>query len=194
MLWLSKTDLLNADKMKRKHSTARYPEIEEKFGTGEYSFRAPTDLKKYSCKTTWTTMRFVYDECSQIVPDTFICEKCSKIFRLKLRDCGQTLKRHVQDQCPGEVGINNHFIKKYPPDKRRKISAEDRLIVRDAAVGLVVNDLRPICSVNGDGMMTLLSKMTFVGARYGYLDEARLLEMKLVPSRQTVSFSFFSIY
>lgn len=181
--------------MKRKHATARYPEIEEKIRTGVYSFRAPTDLKKFSCQTTWTAMRFIYDECDQIVPDTFICEKCGKIYRLKVRDSGQTLKRHVKDQCPGEVGINNHFFKKYAPEhlnKRRKICAVDRMIVRDAAVGLVVNDLRPIGSVNGDGMMTLLSKMTFVGAKYGYIDEASLHDMKLVPSRQTVSLSFCS--
>lgn len=182
--------------MKRKHSTARYPEIEEKFRTGEYSFRAPTDLKKNSCKTTWTSMRLVYDECEQLVPDTFICEKCGKIFRLKVRDCGQTLKRHVQSQCPGEIGVNN-FFKKYPAEhlnKRQKISVEDRLAVRKAAVGLVVNDMRPICSVNGDGMLTLMSKFTFVGAKYGYIDEAKLLELKLIPSRQTVSISFRPFY
>lgn len=176
---------------RRRHSELKYPEIENKIRSGEYSYRAPADLKKYSNELTWSSIRLIYDECDQLLKDYYICEKCYKIFYLKLRDSGQTLKRHVEI-CPGEVaGVSKHFVKKYPadqPHKRTKITVEDRLKMRDAAVGYVVNDMRPISSVNGNGMMSLMSACTFIGSKYGFFDEEAISEMKIVPSRQTVVF------
>lgn len=37
-------------------------------------------------------------------------------------------------------------------------------------------------------------QMTFVGAKYGYIDETSLLDLELVPSRHTVSYILCSIH
>lgn len=51
----------------------------------------------------------------------------------------------------------------------------------------IVNDMRPISSLNGDGLNSLLSGMTFIGAKYGGMDEKELAASGLIPSRQKVN-------
>lgn len=83
-------------------------------------------------------------------------------------------------------------MRELQPAKMKKISIDDKLSVRNAAVGYIINDMRPISSLNGVGMATLLSKMTFIGNKYGYIPEEALQTTNLIPSRQTVSFfSYF---
>lgn len=172
---------------KRKHGFDKFPEIEAKIRTGEFTCRLPPDSKKHTA-TTWKTMRYIYDECEQIVPDYYFCTKCHIIFNLTLRDSGKCLKSHVDKNCNGRAaGIDAFFVPEYQPSKKRKITADDKVSVRDAAVAYVIKDMRPISSLGGDGIMTLMSKMTFIGAKYGALTEKAIAEIKLVPSRQTVS-------
>lgn len=173
--------------MKRKHGSEKFPEIESKIRSGEYTCRLPADTKKHKA-TTWKTMRYVYDECEQIIPDFYFCSKCQMIFNLILRDSGKCLKLHVDNNCYGrEAGIDAFFAPEYQPVKKRKIAVDDKMSVRDAAIAFVVQDMRPINSLNGEGMTSLLSKMTFIGAKYGALTEEAIAELKIIPSRQTVS-------
>lgn len=173
---------------KRRHGVDKYPEIEAKIRTGEYTLREPVDKKKHSCKITWKKMRYVYDECEQILADYYGCSACLTIFNLKLRDSGQVLKRHVQVKCPGDAGgVGAFFVPQYQPSKKRKVVIDDKLLVRNAAVSYIVKDMRPICSLNGEGMTTLLSKMTYIGAKYGHLSEEAISDLKLIPSALTVS-------
>lgn len=173
--------------VKRRHGLEKFPEIEEKLKTGEYSLREPADKKKHSCEITWTSMRYIYDECDQPVADMFCCSKCNTIFNLKLRDSGQVLKNHVSTKCPGDSGrINGFFVSEYQLTKKRRIHVDDKVKMREAAIGYVIQDGRPICSLNGPGMTRLLSQMTFIGAKYGHLTEEILLSLKLIPKRQTV--------
>lgn len=173
--------------MKKKYGSEKFPEIESKIRSGEYTCRIPTDVKKHKA-TTWKTMKYIYDECEQIIPDFFFCSKCHIIFNLKLRDSGKTLKSHVDNNCHGQTaGIDAYFAPEYQPAKFRKITVSDKVSVRDAAVGFVIQDMRPISSLNGESMTSFISKMTFIGAKYGFLTEEAITELKLVPSRQTVS-------
>lgn len=171
-----------------------FPEILAKIQSGEYTVRVPTDKKKYSSELTWSAMRLIFDETNIQVQDFFYCSKCHKIFNLNLRNSGQSLKRHVEKTCrpiaPG--GIEEYFEREFQPTKKKKITIDDKIMIRDAAVTYIVSDMRPISSLNGDGMAQLLSKMTSIGSRYGHITENMMSEMKLVPSRQTVSF-FYSV-
>lgn len=119
----------------------------------------------------------------------FFCSKCHTIFNLVLRNSGQVLKRHVEFSCPGEAAANNignYFAPEFQLAKKRKIKQVDKMKVREAALGFVVRDLRPISSVNGIGLSTLLAVMTAIGAKYDQPSEAAIDAMNLVPSRQTV--------
>lgn len=174
--------------VKRRHGLEKFPDIEVKLRTGEYSLREPADKKKHSCEVTWKQMRYIYDEFEQPISDMFCCSKCKTIFNLKLRDSGKVLKTHVENKCPGDTGrISGFFVPEYEPTKKRKINVSDRLLVRDAAIGYVIEDMRPINSLSGRGMTKLLSNLTYVGAKYGHFTEEALMSLKLVPSRQTVS-------
>lgn len=174
--------------MKRKHGSERFLEIEVKIRTGEYTCRLPADRKKHTA-TTWTSMRHIYDESEQVFPDFYYCSKCHIIFKLELRDSGKTLKAHVDSNCAGRAAvIDNFFAPEYQPTKKRKISVDDKVSVRDAAIAYVIQDMRPISSLNGDGMTSLLSKMTFIGARYGAFTEDAISQLKLIPSRPMVSY------
>lgn len=172
--------------MKRKHGSERFPDVESKIRSGEYTCRSPTDMKKHKA-TTWTVMRYIYDDCDKIIPDFYFCSKCHSIFKLNLRDSGKSLKNHVENNCYGrEAGIDAFFVPEYQPEKKRKLAVDDKISVRDAAIGYVIQDMRPVSSLNGKGMISLMSKMTFIGAKYGYLNEDAIADVKLVPSRQTV--------
>lgn len=134
-------------------------------------------------------MRYIFDEEGNEVANYFFCSKCHTIFNLVLRNSGQVLKRHVEISCPGETAANNignYFAPEFQLAKKRKIKQVDRMKVREAALGYVVRDLRPISSINGVGLSTLLAVMTAIGAKYGALSEAAIEAMCLVPSRQTV--------
>lgn len=173
--------------MKRKHDSAKFPDIEAKIRSGEYTCRAPSDAKKHTA-TTWKFMKYIYDESEQILPDFFHCSKCHMIFNLKLRDSGKVLKNHVDKDCNGRAtGIEAYFVPEHHPMRRRKICVEDKIGVREAGLAFVIQDMRPISSLNGEGLASLLSKFTYIGAKYGALTGEALNELKLIPSRQTVS-------
>lgn len=107
-----------------------------------------------------------------------------------LANSGRCLKTHALE-CVGSEGtdnnrINQHFTPIFQPKKRRKITLEDKLEVKEAAISFVVSDLRPISAVNGTGLANLLSKMTKIGAKYGEMTEEDLEQCRIVPSRQSV--------
>lgn len=178
--------------MKRKHGIEKFPQILEAIQSGKYTVREPEDKKKYVQPTTWKLFRFIFDENDVLLADHFICSQCYAIYNLNLSKSGQSLKRHAE-KCvvpTGSTTISNFFLPELHATKRSKFDKEDREIVRDAAIRFVVKDMRPVSSINGEGMMTLLSKMTYIGAKYGYISEERLPDTKLIPSRQTVKLSY----
>lgn len=181
--------------MKRRHGLDEFPDVIDKIRCGEYTVRAPTDKKKYTSEITWTTMRLIFDEENNQVPDFFYCSKCHKIFNLSLRNSGQSLKRHVEKTCKpiADGGIDEFFMREFQPAKKKKISHDDKMMVRNAAVEYIIKDMRPISSFNGDGMSALLSKMTYIGNKYGHITEEAMKTTKLIPSRQTVSAFFTAI-
>lgn len=144
--------------MKRKHGLDEFPEILEKIQSGEYTVREPTDRKKYTSEITWTAMRLIFDENNTQVQDFFYCSKCHKIFNLSLRNSGQSLKRHVEKTCQpiAANGIEYFFAREFIPSKKKKITHEDKQMVRLAALDYIIGDMRTISSLNGDGMTSLL--------------------------------------
>lgn len=177
---------------KRRHGVEKFPEIEEKIRSGEYNVRAAAGRSKNTCSVTWTQMRYIFDEEDNEIANHFYCAKCHLIFNLIWRNSGQVLKRHVESQCPGEAAANNipnYFVPEYQPAKKRKIVSADKMKVREAALGFVVRDMRPVSAVNGIGLTGLLAVMTMIGAKYGQLSEAAIESMRLVPSRHTVRIS-----
>lgn len=178
--------------MKRKHGIEKFPQILEAIQRGEYSIREPDDKKKYNQAVTWRLFRFIFDENDLQIADHFICSQCQTIFNLNLSRSGQCLKRHAE-KCvvpPDSATIHDFFVPEMHASKRLKITKEDRGMIREAAISFVVKDMRPVSSINGEGMATLLSKMTYIGAKYGHISEEAMPQTKLIPSRQTVIFVF----
>lgn len=180
--------------MKRRHGVEEFPEVLERIRNGDYTIRAPTDKKKYSSEVTWTAMRLIFDGENNQIQDFFYCSKCQKVFNLSLRNCGQILKRHVEKTCNpiAAGGIDDYFTREFQPTKKKKLTQDDKILIRNASVACIINDMRPISSLNGDGMTSLLSKMTYIGNKYGNFTEETMKLIKIVPSRQTVGFSRLS--
>lgn len=177
--------------MKRKHGLEKFPHILEAIESGQYTVREPDDKKKYSQAVTWALFRLIFDENSVQIADHFFCIRCHVIFNLSLSKSGQCLKRHAE-KC--EVPVNtssmhDFFVPELHHTKRLKITQEDRSMIRDAAIAYIVKDMRPIISINGEGMGSLLSKMTYVGAKYGHISEEAMPRTNLIPSRQPVRIS-----
>lgn len=176
---------------KRKYEDQKFPEISEQIQTGHYTAVAPTDTGKYKQKVTWSLMRLIYDDTETVLPDFYFCSKCGKIYNLKLCDNGKTLKRHVE-KCSLREQITDFFAPEMIKPQCKKIKLADKSMIKDAAVEYIVRDMRPISSISGDGIRALLSKMTYIGAKYGHMTPEAIEKTHLLPSRQTVkSFSSF---
>lgn len=178
--------------MKRKHGLEKFPHLLESIESGQYTVREPEDKKKYSQAVTWKLFRFIFDENDVQIADHFFCCRCQTIFNLNLSKSGQCLKRHAE-KC--EVPVSNSsmhdfFVPELHHTKRLKITKEDRAMIRDATIAYIVKDMRPISSINGEGMGSLLSKLTYVGAKYGHITEEAMPRTNLIPSRQSVRNSF----
>lgn len=177
--------------MKRKYEEEKFPDILEHIKSGRYSVKAPCDTAKYTQKVTWSLMRLIYDETDEILPDYFFCSKCAKIYNLKLCNTGKTLKRHVE-KCTLREQITDHFVPELRQPTTKKIKLLDKQLVKDAAMKFIIRDMRPISAIEGDGLRTLISKCTYIGAKYGHLTPEAIENTKLLPSRQTVyGFCFY---
>lgn len=153
------------------------------------------DSRKYKQTDTWAKWRMIFDEADHLMKDYYYCSCCSAIYNVNITNSGKCLKIHAMECVPiakENDRIDTHFSSTYHPNKKRKILIEDRKSITQAAINFVVNDLRPICSVEGDGLNNLLSKMTFIGVKYGAMSVKDLEASRLIPSRQTVSHSSFS--
>lgn len=137
-------------------------------------------------------MRLIYDENDKLLQDYYYCSKCAKIYCLKLSDNSKTLKRHAE-KCIITEQITDHFVPEMV-QPRKKIKIADEKLVKDAAMEFIIRDLRPISSNNGDGMRAFCTRMTYVGAKYGFLAPEAIEELKLLPSRQTINKIFTFIF
>lgn len=178
----------NRRAMKRKYEAEKFPEISELIQSGRYTTKPPSDTAKYTQKVTWSTMRLIYDESDQILPDFFFCSKCAKIYNLKLCNSGKTLKRHVE-KCSLREQITDFFVSEFRQESK-KIKLIDKQLVKDAAMEFIIRDARPISAINGDAMLAFISKMTYIGATYGHLTPEAIEKSKLLPSRHTVIHPF----
>lgn len=174
---------------KRKYEDQSFPDIQENIKSGRYTVRPPSDTAKYSQTLTWSLMRLIYDEANALLQDFFFCSKCSKVYNLKLASTGKTLKRHVE-KCSLREQITDFFVPEMTQPQRKKIKLEDKELVKDAAMDYIIKDLRPISSIQGEGMRMLISKMTYIGSKYGHITPEMIDETKLLPSRQTVIIIF----
>lgn len=176
---------------KRKFQDQVFPDVLEKIKSGRYTVKAPTDTSKYSSKLTWGLMRLIFDDNNELLQDYYYCSKCTKIYNLKLSDNSKTLKRHAE-KCNIMEQITDHFMPEMV-QARKKIKLADKKLVKDAAMEYIIRDLRPISSINGDGLREFASRMTYIGVKYGYLTSEAIDEVKLLPSRQTVIDIFYLI-
>lgn len=172
----------------RKYDQQKFPEILAAIRDGKYSVRKPVG-PKYRQENTWEKWRLIFDEADNVIKDYFYCVSCSSIYNLKLANSGRCLKVHAIE-CIGPENskdhIDEHFSPAYQPAKKRKIAREDKIAVKEAATDFVVSDMRPICSIGGKGITSLLATMTRIGAKYGAMSLEDLEHSKLVPSRYTV--------
>lgn len=149
---------------------------------------------KYKSEKTWTKWRQIFDEAEVLIKDFYFCIGCEAIYNIDIKNSGRCLKNHV-DECFGKDDtrankIDEHFGQVFHPSKRRKISKEDKLTVKEAAIKYIVCDMRPILSIKGNGLKSLIATMTNIGAKYGAMSESDIDDCNLIPSRATVSQSY----
>lgn len=147
---------------------------------------------KFRSEVTWEKWRQIFDENDVMLKDFYFCIGCSAIYNINISNSGRCLKKHATE-CVGpnevENRINDHFSLVYHASKRRKITRKDRTAVKEASIKYIVSDLRPIVSINGTGLTSLLASMTQIGAIYDAMSEKDLETSRLIPTRQTVCIS-----
>lgn len=122
------------------------------------------------------------------IPDVYACISCSRILKSNLsKDGTGKLSRHFKSCDRSSYGFDSYFDRECMPSAAKKIKAEHKKAVNDAAVSFVVNDMRPIDAVTKKGLIQLLAVFTWMGAHYGKMNEDEVLNM--LPSRFSVSFS-----
>lgn len=168
-----------------------FPDMLAAIEEHKYTLVKPTG-PKFKSEVTWEKWRQIFDENDVVIKDFYFCIGCSAIYNIDISNSGRCLKKHATE-CVGpsevENRIDDHFTPVYHASKRRKISREDRTAVKEASIKYIVSDLRPIVSINGTGLTSLLASMTQIGAIYGAMSEKDLETSRLIPTRQTVCIS-----
>lgn len=174
----------------RKYESQKFPEILSAIKSGKYSVKKPKG-SKFKRAETWEKWRLIYNEADELLKDYYYCDSCSVIYNLDVSKSGKCLKVHAME-CRSEkvARIDEHFSKVFNPVKKKKISNESRNEVTQAVINFVVKDMRPISSIEGDGLNNLLSTMTSIGARYGEMGESEMNVSGILPSRQKVISKF----
>lgn len=172
----------------RKSDQQNFPEILEAIKSNKFSVVRPTGAR-YKSEETWSKWRFIYDESNKVLKDYYYCSWCEAIYKINIANSGKCLKRHaVECSAKDNNSMDEHFFKSFNAAKKRKIAAEDRTAVKMASMDFVVGDMRPIYSIDGDGLNKLLAQMTSIGAKYGEMSVEDSGDSKLIPSRFTVPF------
>lgn len=165
-----------------------FPEMLAAIAENKYTIVKPVG-PKFKSEVTWEKWRQIFDENDAVIKNFYFCVGCSAIYNIDLSNSGRCLKKHAIE-CIGpneeENRIDEHFGRVFQASKRRKIAPEDRNAVKEAAIKYIVSDMRPIVSINGTGLRSLLAKMTQIGSVYGAMSEKDLENNRLIPSRQTV--------
>ena len=71
------------------------------------------------------------------------------------------------------------------PKKYVAVTSSDTKMVSESCLRFIVEDIRPMRALAGDGLANLLSTFTSIGAKYGELNMDQI--KKLVPHETTVS-------
>lgn len=173
---------------KRKYEMQSFPDMLAAIVENKFTLVKPIG-PKFKSEVTWEKWRQVYDENDEIIKDYYFCIGCSAIYNIDISNSGRCLKKHASECIgPNEVEnrIDHHFSPVYHAPKRKKIAREDKKAVKEAATKYIVSDMRPIVSMNGTGLTSLLASMTQIGAKYGAMSEEELATSRLIPTRQTV--------
>lgn len=174
---------------KRKYDSQSFPEILDAIRENRYSVVRPIG-PKFKVEVTWAKWRQIFDEADKLIKDFYYCISCEAIYNINISNSGRCLKKHALE-CSGLARaanrIEDHFAPVYQASKRQKVAVEDKLAVKEAAIKYIVSDMRPIMSIKGNGLKSLLATMTSIGAKYGAMNESDLDACRLIPSRATVS-------
>lgn len=180
---------------KRKYDAQSFPEMLVAIKEGKYTIAKPTG-PKYKSEETWAKWRQILDEADAVIKDFYFCISCTAIYNIDISSSGRCLKKHAM-KCVGpseeENRIYDHFSTVFQASKKRKIVREDKTAVKEAAINFIVTDMRPIVSINGNGLCSLLAAMTQIGSKYGAMTESDLSASRIIPSRQTVCIFFWFI-
>lgn len=176
----------------RKYDSQTFPEILTAIKENKYTVVRPTG-PKFKSEDTWSKWRQIFDEADILIKNFYYCIVCEAIYNIDISNSGRCLKKHAIE-CVGsgvtENRIDDHFAPAYHASKKKKISIDDKSAVREATIKYIVCDMRPILSIKGNGLKTLLAAMTSIGAKYGAMTEHDLDTNRLIPSRATVSHIF----
>lgn len=151
---------------KRKYESQMFPDILKAIQENKYTIAKPTG-PKYKSEKTWTKWRQIFDEAEVLMKDFYFCIGCEAIYNIDIKNSGRCLKNHV-DECFGKDDthgdkIDVHFSPVFNPSKRRKISKEDKLAVKEATIKYIVCDMRPILSIKGNGLKSRENTGVFDG-------------------------------
>lgn len=174
--------------MKRKYDMQSFPDMLAAIAENKYTIVKPVG-PKFKSEVTGEKWRQIFDETDAVIKNFYFCVGCSAIYNIDIANSGRCLKKHaIECVGPNEVEnrIDDHFARVYQPSKRRKIAPEDRNAVKEAAIKYIVRDMRPIVSINGTGLTSLLATMTQIGSVYGAMSEKDLETNRLIPTPQTV--------
>lgn len=161
--------------------------IKEKIKDGIFNLRA-NDTKN-ATGAHWSTIRVVFDDEGNRVPNIFACSmaNCYEVIKSNLsKDGTGKLKRHyLRCNLSERIGIDSFFDKEYRAPPAKKFKLHHKAAVSEAAAAYLVNDMRPMDSLGKPGMIQWITFLSTIFAHYGSMTATDV--ERLLPSRITVS-------
>ena len=110
------------------------------------------------------------------------CKKCLNCFKYDSHNTGTShLSRHIS-KCNGTINSNTSGRQLKLTFPRRNVASQAKSEVLNAAVSVVVKDLRPFSVLEGRGMKEFAQTLIDIGAKHG-----KVAIDDVLPSRNTIA-------
>lgn len=131
----------------------------------------------------WDTFEKIFDEENKQIEHFYYCSKCKIVINVNITKNGtNALRRHKCVLFENRTS-NQQLITSFRTPKQ--IDPRDKKKLKHASYNYIVQDTRPMSSIEGIGLIGLMVECTGIGAKYVKMTNNEMSEA--LPTEKTVS-------
>lgn len=163
--------------------------VKNKILSKVYSTKSAEEHQSKRLKSSvWSVFHHIFDENDKVIQHHYCCSKCKDVIIVDIAKHGNNpMKRHrcaVEKREPNQPSISSFC-------NSTNVRSIDKQKLRRSAYNYIVQDVRPISSIEGAGLANLISDFTKFAIRYGQLTAEQV--SNFLPSKKSVSIFLYHL-